>query len=96
MTAAVELFNNLDGKVVTREALEDIAILAQEQEQQIISNKIYCLLKKETAPEFRITIAKREMERVPKDFLYCLDEDCPDEEPNLEDRIHWTVGNDQI
>ncbi|SFB72553.1 Antirestriction protein ArdC [Zunongwangia mangrovi] len=74
---AVQAFNNLNGKIVSREELKTIAILATDQGQHSITKKIDQLLNSEQDLEFKITIGSREIERLPEDCLCGIDQEIP-------------------
>jgi len=80
MKTAVEQFNALNGQVATRKELEEIAELGKMQGQINITNRIEKILNAFEHDDFEINLAKREMDRVPKDCLPGMECVEPDEE----------------
>ncbi len=66
---AVEKYNALDGQVVDREDLTGIKILAQEQGQVKIAEKIAKLLESNDDEEFKINLAASAIDAVPEECL---------------------------
>jgi antirestriction protein ArdC len=80
MKTAVEKFNALNGQVATRKELEEIAELGKMQGQINITNRIEKILNAFEHDDFEINLAKREMDRVPKECLPGMECMEPDEE----------------
>ncbi len=77
---AVERYNALDGRTVSREELMEIEALASNQGQAVIVDKISEVLAAHEDEEFRINISAIAIDQVPFDCLSGLEYAAPDEE----------------
>ena len=90
---AVERYNALDGQTVSREALQEIAILAGEQGQEMIDQKIKEVLSKHEDSTFLINISETAIDHVPVDCLPGLE--CQEPEEAFEG-LEKAVSPDEI
>lgn len=77
---AVELYNGLDGQIVSRGKLMAIYALAMEQGQVFIQRKIQSVLDQYQDEKFQVNITKSAIDQVPEDSLPGLEFAQPDDE----------------
>lgn len=77
---AVEKYNALNGRTVTREELKEIMVLGEIQGQIFIVEKIKTVLDEFEDSEFQITVGETVVDRLPEDCLNGLECIIPDEE----------------
>ena len=80
MKSAVEAYNGLNGAVATREQLQEVVHLGNEQGQTHIAEKVARLLNSYDDAEFEITLSREEIERLPEEFMAALEEIIPEED----------------
>jgi len=81
MSKAIELFNGLNGMVATREDLQQLSNIAENEEQYHIKSCIDNVLENNDDDKFKIEISENAFEIAPKSMLNGLHfEDTTDEE----------------
>ena len=82
MSKAVEKFNGLNGMVATREELQQISIIAENEEQFHIKKRVDSVLNDVDCDEWEIEIKENAFEVVPKSMLNGIDFDSLNEIEN--------------
>ena len=80
MKSAVEAYNGLNGAIATREQLQEVVHLGNEQGQTHVAEKVAKLLNTYDDAEFEITLSREEIERLPEEFMAAMEEIIPEED----------------